>query len=111
MCAHAETTFVLQLNAEIMEANNVIRKGDKILAMLTRNGKVIAQLPPMDIDNMEEIIINLKSVCNNVSGLVQLFVRNFTQGWHIDKLLYISDSANCSHKRIVNKDGQYCFAF
>lgn len=97
-----------------MKSQKNIQRGDKVLAMLTHNGSVIAKLSNMDFDSVNEIIIALKDI-SGFSGLAQLFIRNFTQGWYLNSPLFVSNKRKIEYQqdeiKNVNKYGQYSFIF
>ncbi|MDD2961462.1 MAG: hypothetical protein PHR45_05200 [Muribaculaceae bacterium] len=92
-----------------------LNKDDKILAMLTVKGNVIAQLEGIGCNSLSEIVSYLKHSGGIKHGLYTLFVRNFTQGWHINQPFYFSNSGNTEPKRErpnnINKSGQYYMIF
>lgn len=96
-----------------METQKIININDSILAMLTRNGKVIAQVQNMGFSSVSEIILALKVIAESKPGLTQLFIRNFSQGWHIDKPMFLSSAITKSSnsKPQISKYGQYALNF
>ena len=69
--------------------NKDIKRGDRFLAELSRNGKVIVKINGCDCERFDELKRTLKEWANGFPGLVQLFSRNFTQGWHGNRWCYI----------------------
>lgn len=67
-----------------------INVGDQILAMLTIRGKIIAQLSRNNFSSVSEVMMSLREIAQNNTGLTQLFIRNFTEGWCINSPLFIA---------------------
>lgn len=90
-------------------AENIIKPGDEILAMISRNGKVIAQVRESEYASTSQLISALNDMGADNPGLCKLFIRNFTRGWHLSKMLFINKKQEPQNS--YDKYGQYSFAF
>ncbi len=73
-----------------------VKDGDRILAMLTIRGTVIARISGHNFSNVAEIVMKLKELCANQSGLAQCFIRNFNEGWHYNRPIFLRKPATKS---------------
>lgn len=71
-------------------SNYSISENDKVLAMITRRGDVIAQVESGKFSSMNELMNVLRAKASSMPGLAQLFVRNFSKGWHLKEFIYVN---------------------
>ncbi|MEF9924099.1 MAG: hypothetical protein RR061_07705 [Muribaculaceae bacterium] len=88
-----------------------IETGDQILAMLTVRGTVIAQLSRNNFASVSEIIMELREIAQKYSGLTQLFIRNFTEGWCVNSPLFLTANAKPKDKIPPHEGRQYVIAW
>lgn len=68
-----------------------IEFGDKILATISHNGKVVARLTLDNIHTLRELMLHIRqSISTKDIRLSELFIRNYTQGWSITQPLLIA---------------------
>lgn len=58
-----------------------ISLGDKIFARVTRNGRTIFNYVTEKVENMSQLINELRFAMKDVQGLVMIHIRNYNQGW------------------------------
>lgn len=75
------------------KTNRQIEWGDKVEAILSKGGKVLARLCFDRFSSMADIIKMLKTMAVGVSGLTQLVVKNLTRGWCYSDPLYLRSSS------------------
>lgn len=92
-----------------------IQKGDKILAMLSFRGNVIAKISEGNYSSVEELTYALAEIAKSHGGLFQLFIRNFTKGWHIDHPIFLRSQTSKPKRDLPLKqeciNNQYIIAF
>ena len=87
-----------------------IQKEDNIFATIASKGKTIKSIVGKNFNNINEVIKLLTSSCYDFRGLVQLTIRNQSQGWNINMLLRINNTFACAKEQ--PHDGlQYRFTF
>ena len=83
-----------------------IQKEDNIFATIVSKGETLKTIVGKNFTNINEVIKQITSSCNDFRGLAQLTVRNQSQGWYFNTLLRINNQAD------QPRDGlQYRFAF
>lgn len=71
-----------------------ISQDDKVLATLTsQRGEIIVRVIDAKYSSLRELVSALRRMAESMTGMVQLFVRNFTQGWHLKQNIYLSPSS------------------
>ena len=71
-----------------------ISQDDKVLATLTsQKGEIIVRVIDAKYSSLRELVSSLRRMAESMTGMVQLFVRNFTQGWHLKQNIYLSPSS------------------
>ena len=71
-----------------------ISQDDKVLATLTsQKGEIIVRVIDAKYSSLRELISALRRMAESMTGMAQLFVRNFTQGWHLKQNIYLSPSS------------------
>ena len=71
-----------------------ISQDDKVLATLTsQRGEIIVRVIDAKYSSLRELISALRRMAESMTGMAQLFVRNFTQGWHLKQNIYLSPSS------------------
>lgn len=71
-----------------------ISQDDKVLATLTsQRGEIIVRVIDAKYSSLRELVSSLRRMAESMTGMVQLFVRNFTQGWHLKQNIYLSPSS------------------
>ena len=71
-----------------------ISQDDKVLATLTsQKGEIIVRVIDAKYSSLRELVSSLRRMAVSMTGMVQLFVRNFTQGWHLKQTIYLSPSS------------------
>lgn len=71
-----------------------ISQDDKVLATLTsQRGEIIVRLIDAKYSSLRELVSALRRMAESMTGMAQLFVRNFTQGWHLKQNIYLSPSS------------------
>ena len=71
-----------------------ISQDDKVLATLTsQRGEIIARVIDAKYPSLRELVSALRRMAESMTGMAQLFVRNFTQGWHLKQNIYLSPSS------------------
>ena len=71
-----------------------ISQDDKVLATLTRQrGEIIVRVIDAKYSSLRELVSSLRRMAESMTGMAQLFVRNFTQGWHLKQNIYLSPSS------------------
>lgn len=58
-----------------------IANTDVIFAVLTMNGATIANMCLVGVNNLADVMRQLRKQVPSVAGLARLIVRNTTQGW------------------------------
>ena len=67
---------------------------DKVLATLTsQKGEIIVRVIDAKYSSLRELVSALRRMAESMTGMAQLFVRNFTQGWHLKQNIYLSPSS------------------
>lgn len=71
-----------------------ISQDDKVLATLTsQRGEIIVRVIDAKYSSLRELVSALRLMAESMTGMAQLFVRNFTQGWHLKQNIYLSPSS------------------
>lgn len=71
-----------------------ISQDDKVLATLTsQRGEIIVRIIDAKYSSLRELVSALRRMAESMTGMAQLFVRNFTQGWHLKQNIYLSPSS------------------
>ena len=71
-----------------------ISQDDKVLATLTsQRGEIIVRVIDAKYSSPLELVSALRRMAESMTGMAQLFVRNFTQGWHLKQNIYLSPSS------------------
>ena len=71
-----------------------ISQDDKVLAILTsQKGEIIVRVIDAKYSSLRELVSALRRMAESMTGMAQLFVRNFTQGWHLKQNIYLSPSS------------------
>lgn len=71
-----------------------ISQDDKVLATLTsQRGEIIVRVIDAKYSSLRELVSALRRMAEPMTGMAQLFVRNFTQGWHLKQNIYLSPSS------------------
>lgn len=79
-----------------------ISQDDKVLATLTsQKGEIIVRVIDAKYSSLRELVSALRRMAASMTGMVQLFVRNFTQGWHLKQNIYLSPSSISTHREEV----------
>lgn len=79
-----------------------ISQDDKVLATLTsQKGEIIVRVIDAKYSSLRELVSSLRRMAVSMTGMVQLFVRNFTQGWHLKQNIYLSPSSISTHREEV----------
>ena len=74
--------------------NYSISQDDKVLATLTsQKGEIIVRVIDAKYSSLRELVSALRRMAESMTGMAQLFVRNFTQGWHLKQNIYLSPSS------------------
>ena len=74
--------------------NYSISQDDKVLATLTsQRGEIIVRVIDAKYSSLRELVSALRRMAESMTGMAQLFVRNFTQGWHLKQNIYLSPSS------------------
>lgn len=63
--------------------------GDRIYAMLSVNGRKIAEFTLDRVADMTQLIGEMRNYARRYSGLVQVYVRNMTRGWSFNRPLML----------------------
>ena len=65
-----------------------------MLATLTsQKGEIIVRVIDAKYSSLRELVSALRRMAESMTGMAQLFVRNFTQGWHLKQNIYLSPSS------------------
>ena len=71
-----------------------ISQDDRVLATLTsQKGDIIVRVIDAKYSSLRELVSALRRMAESMTGMAQLFVRNFTQGWHLKQNIYLSPSS------------------
>ena len=71
-----------------------ISQDDKVLATLTsQKGEIIVRVIDAKYSSLRELVSSLRRMAESMTGMAQLFVGNFTQGWHLKQNIYLSPSS------------------
>ena len=71
-----------------------ISQDDKVLATLTsQRGEIIVRVIDAKYSSLRELVSALRRMAESMTGMAQLFVRNFTKGWHLKQNIYLSPSS------------------
>ena len=71
-----------------------ISQDDKVLATLTsQKGEIIVRVIDAKYSSLLELVSALCRMAESMTGMAQLFVRSFTQGWHLKQNIYLSPSS------------------
>ena len=89
-----------------MATKQTINVGDKIYAILTKNGEILAKVEHSDFNDIFSIIKQLQYKAKSGSGLVEFFIYNFSKRWRTSKMLYIAptpaDTAT-KHDNVISR--------
>lgn len=67
----------------------ILTLGDRVYAMLSVNGRKIAEFTLDRVSDMTELIGEMRNCAQRYSGLVQVYVRNMTRGWSFTRPLML----------------------
>ena len=71
-----------------------ISQDDKVLATLTsQRGEIIVRVIDAKYSSLRELVSALRRMAESMTGMAQLFVRNFTHGWHLKQNIDLSPSS------------------
>ena len=74
--------------------NYSISQDDKVLATLTsQRGEIVVRVIDAKYSSLRELVSALRRMAESMTGMAQVFVRNFTQGWHLKQNIYLSPSS------------------
>lgn len=77
--------------------------GDRLFARIVMSGRTVKEFVLNQVSDMTELLGELRIKMKGLCGLVQVYIRNYTRGWSMDKplMLYtnpvsrrVSDSTN-----------------
>lgn len=66
-----------------------ISLGDRIFARVTLNGRTIYNYVTEKVANMSQLISELRLAMKDIQGLVILHIRNYHQGWGVERPLML----------------------
>ena len=86
-----------------MNRNKTISFGDKIFARVTRNGRTIYNFVSEKVENMTDLVIQLRKAMRNIQGLVMIHIRNYNKGWGEERplMLYAPKMTQIKHNTNV----------
>ena len=73
-----------------------IQYTDRIFATVTRRGRTIATLAFSGMTSLAEIIAHIKSVLKGTVGMLNVSLRNSTQGWSQERSVILTPSVRLS---------------
>lgn len=82
-----------------MTTHKSISKDDNIFASIVAQGKTIKSIYAHNFTSINEIINMMTTDCDSHCGLVQLNIRNQSQGWAFNMLFRISDTLSRTLRR------------
>lgn len=107
--------FATRKENRIMTNLRTISKSDNIFITLIAAGRTIKTIVSRNFSNLNEVIKMASMGCGNHRGLVQLGVRNQSQGWNLNMLLRVGGDelpARLNNEIEPPRDGlQYRLAF
>lgn len=72
-----------------MNRSKTITLGDKIFARVTRDGQTIFNYVTEKVGDMSQLIRELRFAMKGTQGLVMVHVRNYHQGWGVERPLML----------------------
>lgn len=63
--------------------------GDRIFVRLSLNGQNVAEFIAERVSCMTELLCRVRALTKKYKGLAQLYVRNMTQGWSMERPLML----------------------
>ena len=89
-----------------MSTKQTINVGDKIYAILTKNGEILAKVEHSDFNDIFSIIKQLQCKAKSGSGLVEFFIYNFSKRWRTSKMLYLAPTSadtTTKHDNVISR--------
>lgn len=83
-------------------SNRPICFGDKIFARLILRGKTIVEFMANRVNDLTELLGELRRKCRGASGLARLYLRNMSRGWSLERPMMLYDEARRSTPRIAS---------
>lgn len=78
----------------IMRRERIFIPGDRILARLSLNGRVVAEFVSDRLSDMSQLLNAVRGRTRTLRGLAQLYVRNLTRGWAEERPLMLYTAAD-----------------
>lgn len=83
--------------------------GDKLFARLMMGGKTILEFMVNKVNDLSELIGELRRYCRGTRGLAKLYLRNMSRGWSLERPLMLysdqSRSNSAMPSRRIEDDG------
>lgn len=73
--------------------NKKIGYGDRIFARLSQGGRIIVEFMVDQVNDMKEVMKELRRLTAGCRGMSRLYVRNMSQGWSHEQSLMLYPSA------------------
>ncbi|MGN0232181.1 MAG: hypothetical protein ACI4A8_08225 [Muribaculaceae bacterium] len=93
-----------------MATKQTINVGDKIYAILSKNGEILAKVEHSDFNDIFSIIRQLQSKVKSGAGLVEFFIYNFSQRWRTSRMLYIAPTSADTATKHDNQISHFNFS-
>lgn len=77
-----------------MRRERIFIPGDRILARLSLNGRVVAEFVSDRLSDMSQLLNAVRGRTRTLRGLAQLYVRNLTRGWAEERPLMLYTAAD-----------------
>ncbi|MBP3536773.1 MAG: hypothetical protein J6J93_04450 [Muribaculaceae bacterium] len=65
---------------------------DLVQASATFEGRTVARIAASGFNSINEVLLAVRHAAGGITGLLELSVRNATQGWRQERSLYIMPS-------------------
>lgn len=77
-----------------MKRQRIFIPGDRVLARLSLNGRVVAEFVSDRLSDMSQLLNAVRYRTRALRGLAQLYVRNLTRGWSEERPLMLYTTAD-----------------
>lgn len=62
-----------------------IESGDRIFVRVSRNGQSLREFVVDNVSNFTDLIGEIRYASQYVEGLTQVFIRNYSRGWSLER--------------------------
>lgn len=85
--------------------SRTVRYGDRLFARIVLHGKTVAEFVNSQVNDLTELLSELRRLTRGLRGLAQLYIRNFSRGWSFERpmMLYAAGGAGPERRPVATE--------